>query len=313
MGTTPRVCVLIAAHDAEDTVARAVASALAQPEATQVILVDDASGDSTVERARAVDDGTGRLHLHLMAWNGGPSAARNLGLSACEAPWIAVLDADDYFLPKRLAKLLDQSTGWDMVADDILREDSLAPGVRRTRLIGSGLKAPATLSFGEFVRGNIARPGAAKRELGFLKPLISTDFLRRAALRYDERLRLGEDFILYARALAAGARIKLVEPCGYVSVDTPDSLSKGHGIAELQELARASRALAELTLDSRDRVAVLAHLHHVEQKLHLRRVLLTRRARGLPQALWELACSPPNAPYVVRQLSSDLLNRARRS
>lgn len=312
MGCCPSVCVLIAAHDAAATVARAVTSALQQPEATQVILVDDASGDHTIEAARSADDGTGRLQVHRMSRNGGPAAARNLGFSACDASWLSVLDADDYFLPGRLAKVLEHAHGCDMVADDLWREDSLAPELGRTRLIGSRVTFPATLEFATFVRGNIAQRNAPRHELGFLKPLMSTEFLKGAGLRYDERLRLGEDFILYARALAAGARIKLVEPCGYVAVDTAGSLSRGHGLPELEALARASLALTKLPLRPADRRAALAHLRHVEQKVHLRRVLQTRRAQGLPQALWELACSPSNAPYVLRQLSSDLLGRALR-
>jgi len=57
------VTVVIAAWRADGTIGRAVASALAQPEAAEVVVVDDASGDdgATLAAARAADDGTGRL------------------------------------------------------------------------------------------------------------------------------------------------------------------------------------------------------------------------------------------------------------
>ena len=34
------------------------------------------------------------------------------------APWVAILDGDDYFLPDRMKALLDASEGADFVADD---------------------------------------------------------------------------------------------------------------------------------------------------------------------------------------------------
>uniref|UniRef100_UPI00313BE9EB glycosyltransferase n=1 Tax=Methylobacterium fujisawaense TaxID=107400 RepID=UPI00313BE9EB len=61
----PEVCVIIAARDAADTIATAIASALRQPEVAEVIVVDDASADRT---GAAAAGGGGR--------GGGPGRGR---------------------------------------------------------------------------------------------------------------------------------------------------------------------------------------------------------------------------------------------
>ena len=113
------------------------------------------------------------------------------------------LDADDYFLDGRLGRLLSAPRTWDLIADDIVmvrgREAASAAGL----VTGPG--RPQRLTLATFVTGNIARPGASRRELGFLKPIMRRGFLDRQGLRYDPRLRLGEDYALYVEALAAGA------------------------------------------------------------------------------------------------------------
>ena len=65
--------------------------------------VDDASTDGTADAARAAGDGSGRLKVLTQPLNAGTSAARNRGIAESTAPWIGVLDSDDFFLPGRLA------------------------------------------------------------------------------------------------------------------------------------------------------------------------------------------------------------------
>ena len=133
MNPPRQVAVIIPAKDASATVGRAVASALAQPEAVEVVVIDDGSRDMTAQAARAAAEGSPRLRVHRLAASVGPSAARNLAISRTRAPWICPLDSDDFFRRGRLGGLLDQSQGCDFVADDLLmvREGAEAgPGKR---------------------------------------------------------------------------------------------------------------------------------------------------------------------------------------
>lgn len=93
------VCIIIAAKNAADTITIAIASALAEPEAAEVVVIDDGSTDDTATVARAADDGTGRLNVVRFEENRGPAAARNHAISISQSPLLGVLDADDFFFP----------------------------------------------------------------------------------------------------------------------------------------------------------------------------------------------------------------------
>src|SRR3954452_7696310 len=99
----PLVTVIIPAYNAAATVARAVDSVLAQTyRPIEVIVVDDCSKDATSEIVAAYRDERIRL-LHL-PHNQGVSGALNEGLSIARGEYIAFLDADDEWLPTKLAK-----------------------------------------------------------------------------------------------------------------------------------------------------------------------------------------------------------------
>lgn len=308
-GTTPDVGVIIAAYNAERTIERAVSSALAEPEACEVILVVDGASDRTADRARAADDGTGRLQIIELARSGGPAAARNVALAAGRAPWICPLDSDDYFLPGRLARLRAERGYCDFVADDLLRLVEGRLNAPPHPMIGERMKLPICLGLEDFVRGNISRANLPRAELGFLKPLIWRAFLDAHQLRYDERLRLGEDFVLYATALALGAKFKILPPCGYVAVERGDSISSRHGAADLRALEQADREIEKLKLTPDEAAALREHRAHVAAKAVLREFLDAKRASGLFGAAAVLARAPQAAPYVVSTVAGDVFRR----
>jgi succinoglycan biosynthesis protein ExoU len=171
---------------------------------------------------------------------------------------------------------------------------------------------PLDLTVAPFALGNISRRGRSRQELGFLKPLVRRAFLQAHHLAYDETLRLGEDFVLYAQALARGARFRLVPACGYVAVERPDSISSSHGAAELAALANACKALAVAPgLTAKDRAALAAHRRHVRFKLHFHRVLAVRRGRGLAPAIGVMIADPLGAGYVLTEALVARLRRLR--
>lgn len=307
------VGVIIAAYNAEATIHRAVRSALLEPEASEVIVVVDGARDSTAEVARAADDGSGRLRVIVLPESRGPAAARNLALAASQAAWISPLDSDDYFLPGRLGRLRAEAAYCDFVADDLLRVIEGRIGAAPHPMIGDRLKLPMCLRFADFVRLNISRPHLPRAELGFLKPLIRRSFLTTHQLAYDETLRLGEDFILYATALGLGARFKVAPACGYMAVERADSISGSHGAAELRSLVEASRRMETLRLTPEELAALREHRAHVAAKLALREFLDAKRTDGLVGAAAVLARAPAAAPYVVSTIAGDVLRRRRNS
>lgn len=307
------VAVIIAARDAEATIARAVASALGEPQVHEVIVVDDASRDHTAMRATQADDGTGRLRIVSLPQNVGPAEARNIGIGLSSAAWACPLDSDDFFLPGRVGRVLALAEGCDLIADDLLRVREGDEGGPHEPLIGDQERLPTWLGFSRFVTANISRPRRPRREYGFLKPLMRRAFLDAHGLRYDPSLRLGEDFILYAQALARGAAFKLVEPCGYVAVIRQNSLSAEHSTEDLEALLEASMGLSDLPgLAPAEREAARLLVRHLRDRVALRQILDAKRAHGPFRAAALLARKIDSGIYVFCRFIIDKTATVRR-
>src|SRR5688500_5373851 len=188
------VSVIIAAYNAEKTIARAIQSALCEPEVVEVIVVDDNSTDKTAQKAYEIHNP--KLKIISLGVNSGPSVARNLGIAESTGEWIAILDSDDYFLPGRFKTMLQYDA--DIIADNLLRiPDGSTEGTKFLNI-----KQPKTINFKEFVLSNVTRKKGAWKELGFLKPIIRRSFIEKSNVRYRTQMRLDEDYDFYARLLA---------------------------------------------------------------------------------------------------------------
>lgn len=104
---TPRITIIIPAFNAESFLAETLASVQRQTfRAFEAIVVDDGSADRTGEIARQFAEQDGRFVL-LRQTHAGEAAARNLALKRARGEWVAFLDADDVWLPEKLAAQLD--------------------------------------------------------------------------------------------------------------------------------------------------------------------------------------------------------------
>ncbi|MGQ2907830.1 MAG: glycosyltransferase family 2 protein [Aliihoeflea sp.] len=304
------VCVVIAAMNAAATIGRAVSSALNEPRVKEIVIVDDGSrDDATVRAAQAADDGTGRVSVIRLDENRGPAHARNVAIARSKAPFLAILDADDFFIAGRFDDMLD-GEDWDFVADNIVFVDERQAGSLPE--IPAFQAEPSFIGLKAFVDGNISRKGAERGEIGFLKPVMRRSFLDRHGLRYDENLRLGEDFDLYARALALGARYKVVRHCGYGAVVRAGSLSGRHRTLDLKHLYEADRGiLASIRLGAADKQALRHHERHIRGRYELRNFLDRKGEAGPLRAGLELLARPSAIPAVVGGIASDKWQAAR--
>lgn len=304
------VTVLIPCYRNADIIGDAVRSALGQTVEPQVIVIDDASGDGTADAARAAGEGSSRLIVMSAETNQGPGAARNLGLDRTGTPWVALLDSDDRMAPDRLEKLLAvaREGGWDFVADDILRVTDWERPEAGRRLWRDEPVGLVDLDLARFVRENIAHHTGRGRELGFVKPLMSTRFLNQHGLRYNPAMRLAEDYDLYARALLAGARFCVTDPLGYLAFDTPGSLSKAHRAEALEQVYRADRRLlGDPRLPESARRHVREHLRLSHEKWAWVRLIEAVKARN-PVGVAGSFLAPPG---IVASLFARLAERLR--
>lgn len=103
----PRVSVIIPFHNEAATLGGALDSVAAQTVPDwEAVLVDDASTDAGTELAAARAAADPRFRLLRLPQNGGVAAARNAGIAAARGRFIAFLDADDLWLPQKLARQL---------------------------------------------------------------------------------------------------------------------------------------------------------------------------------------------------------------
>ena len=295
----PSVSVMIAAHQAEATIERAVRSALAQSGVDlEVLVVDDGSRDRTAGLVAALAERDDRIRLIRAPVNGGPARARNLALERACGHWIAVLDADDAFRAGRLRALLRiaRASGASMVADNLRLVDP-AGGIIGTAMASGDRALWTWVSAETFVRRNQFN-GKGFR-LGYLKPMVARGTLVEGGIRYREDLRIAEDYQLCLDVFLAGGTMALTPAPLYDYTQTPGSTSRALRQDDVERLQGANAAALRQTSDralvealrerSADLEATLAHMRFVEH-LKARRPLravgaLTRHPAALPVAL----------------------------
>jgi succinoglycan biosynthesis protein ExoO len=204
------VSVVVANFNGAAFIGEAVRSACRQTlRDIEIIVSDDASTDNSVDIVRQLMQRDPRIRLLTSDRNHGPAAARNRALASAVGGWIAVLDSDDVMHPERLAALIEAAVtdDADIVADDLLTFDSAHARVPRPLLRGRWGAAPFWVDIESYVRTNVV--SGRGPALGYLKPIFRASLLREKGVRYDERLRVAEDFDLVFRLLRAGARFRV--------------------------------------------------------------------------------------------------------
>jgi glycosyltransferase involved in cell wall biosynthesis len=101
------VDVIIPSFNAAKHLPAAIESVISQTfDDWQILLVDDGSTDNTAEAVAPFLDRLGSKIKYIKQVNRGVSAARNTGILASTAEFLALLDADDVWLPCRLSESL---------------------------------------------------------------------------------------------------------------------------------------------------------------------------------------------------------------
>ncbi|MGW9229739.1 glycosyltransferase family 2 protein [Pseudorhizobium sp. NPDC055634] len=239
----PDVTFVIAAYNAEQTLPRAIESALSQVSVdVEVVVVDDCSTDGTLEAARAFNDP--RVRVIRQASNGGPGRARNIGIATATGKWIAVLDADDAVLPRRSIAMIERAaaSSAEVVVDNL---EVVPPGEGQAyRMFEDGaLSLRREITLTDYIDSNVIFRETFN--FGYMKPIYLREFIQRHDLRFDESLRIGEDYIMMASALASGGRCAVEPSVGYVYYLMQGSISRVLELHHVDSMLAADQAFLD--------------------------------------------------------------------
>jgi glycosyltransferase involved in cell wall biosynthesis len=181
----PEVSVIIPTYNRRAMVREAIASVLAQRDASfELIVMDDGSTDGTSDMLADQDRAIVERIEHQ-----GPAAARNRGAALANAPLIAFLDSDDLWAPDKLRRQLDLMREFSACAISQTAEI----WIRNGRRVNPGLRHRKRGGdiFLDSLQTCLISPSAV---------ILKTDLFRTLG-GFDEDLAAGEDYDLWLRIL----------------------------------------------------------------------------------------------------------------
>ncbi|HMP72682.1 MAG TPA: glycosyltransferase [Kiritimatiellia bacterium] len=197
-----QVSVVLPVYNRREGIERALVSVVGQagPE-VEVVVVDDGSTDGTAEWLGCWD--APQLRVIRLERNGGQAAARNAGVKAAGGEWVAFQDADDEWLPNKLARQVEAVAAHrhvDMVYGDLLRIPETGE--------------PFVLEAPDLVKGRVMdqrTSGYAAYGLGIQSTMIRREvFLKLGGL--NERMRCFEDLEFFLRFTLRHEALRLRGP-----------------------------------------------------------------------------------------------------
>ena len=252
-GPTPTLSVIIAAHQAANVIGEALESALTQePAPHEVVVCDDGSTD---------DLDTALLpfapHVTLVRQpNQGEGAAKNTATRHASGDFVVLLDADDVFLPGRLAAIAELAV---LRPDlDIITTDAI--------VVVDGQQA------GRYYR-LCEEFAATDQEVAILERnfIFGLAAVRRSRLLetggFDERLRYTSDWSGWLRLVLSGSRVGLVDEALARYHRHGSSLSADRVAMTRGRLDNLGSVAAEFPLDDRQKRALDANVARAERAL----------------------------------------------
>jgi succinoglycan biosynthesis protein ExoO len=310
----PKVSVIIPAYNTEKYISQAIESALTQTEqSVEVIVVNDASTDATLEVVKSFSDE--RLTLINNEYNRGAGYARNRAIQESRGEWVAVLDSDDWYAPERLEKLLQVAykEDADLIADDLycIQDGEKSPWSTWFRESGEQIEKIRPINTVYFVETNM-HDGQGRLQLGITKPLFKRDFLVQHGIEYDETIKVAQDYWFVLRCLVNDARFVLVPEPYYFYRSREGSLVKGSQLARLNEDCKATLDFLQQELVKNDSKLVRAlsiNFAALERNRTYYRVVESLKHGALLAALIEMVYNPYFFIHFIRKLPKIMKRR----
>lgn len=196
------ISVIIPCHDHAREVVEAVESALSQSlPPREIIVVDDGSGDGSADAVKSFGD---KVRL-ISQEQKGPSSARNRAAREASGEWLALLDADDLWLPD---KLKTQARFIEKIPEAAL--------VHSDGWVIDGHETPPDKERGKSYFSTRTPPTGVEAYKAFMaSPLLTSSvMIRREVFEqeggFDEEFWVNEDADLFLRIMARGQEVVYV-------------------------------------------------------------------------------------------------------
>jgi len=195
----PEVSVVIPTHGAWPLLTVTLAAALAQEDVDiEVVVVDDGSTDETQQRLAELEDPRVRVFRNDPAQR--VAAARNRGIAEARGRWIAFLDHDDLWAPRKLRRQLDAAA----VAGAVWAYAGGLSVDEHLEVVGDQPAPPADEVDASLLRFNTIPCGCSN--------VIARADVVRAVGGFDPRTKLAADWDMWLRLSAAGPAASVDEP-----------------------------------------------------------------------------------------------------
>jgi glycosyltransferase involved in cell wall biosynthesis len=258
----PRVSVVLPTYNRRGVLLEAIASARGQTfDDLEILVCDDGSSDHSREAVQALAAEDARIRWIEGGHSGFPGVNRNRGIRAARGEWIAFLDSDDLWRPRKLERQLAVLKAAPDAAFIYCYAQEQRPHRRPRRMTPFRVRREGRMFETLLFYSLIQTPTV----------LVRRELLARAGL-FDEaqRLTIGEDYELFLR-LAGLADFHFVPEDLVICRTQADSISADRldGIAQVERVVSAAM--------ERERVApalaarVLARLDLRRYKQHLLR------------------------------------------
>ena len=291
----PDVSVVIPTYNRAGLLPRAMDSALAQTyDDLELVVVDDGSTDDTEAVVRGYDDPRVRYVAHET--NRGANVARNTGIEAAEGEYVAFLDSDDEWLPRKIERQVDrvgESTWVGAYCGAETRTEGVGAELRASvaSMLARADEAPeyrgGTRLVGEILADNV-QPGAGSTLL------VRTD-VARAIGGFDEALDRFQDPEFVLRVLGEGPLTYVDEPLvvRHPTGSPPADTVRDSNVRYREKHADAVERAEDRGLDVRGAHELVLAKRYAEEgrfadaAAHLRRA--TVPPRHAPGLLWSVA------------------------
>lgn len=205
MQALPLISVIIPLFNKRDAIRRCLQSVLSQTfQNWEAIVVDDGSTDGSADIVRGITDE--RITV-ISQKNGGVSSARNTGAQHAKGQWLALLDADDEFLPdwlKFCSEVIQRAPQARVIAASyeirgVNSSETVSPWAHAVRTDEHGDLLPSDSEFfsDDFFQMSLqTHPAVCASGI-----CIHTDAFKSTG-GFDGRLASGEDLVMWAHLAA---------------------------------------------------------------------------------------------------------------